>query len=123
MPGNYVWQIFKKFKIYGTVNNLPNYRKSKIFEDTELKEKAKNHILATASLRNSTRELGLSLYTTFLIQKSFTNLHPYKLKVRKELRAEDKALRVNFRKWFLNSSGRLFDPTLFFIFGQAQLLS
>ena len=76
LPENYVWRIFKKFKTYGTVNNLPNQRKSKVFEDTELMEKAKHQILATTSLRNSARELGLSLYT--LIRKSFTNLHPYK---------------------------------------------
>ena len=24
LPKNYVWRIFKKFKTYGTVNNLPN---------------------------------------------------------------------------------------------------
>ena len=28
---NYVWQILKKIKTYGTVNNLPNQRKSRIF--------------------------------------------------------------------------------------------
>ena len=67
----YVWRIVKKFKTYGTVNNLPNQRKSKVFEDTELMEKAKHQILATTSLRNSARELGLSLYTTFLIRDLF----------------------------------------------------
>ena len=76
-------EYLKKFKTYGTVNNLLNQRKSKVFEDTQLMEKAKDQILATTSLRNSARELGLSLYTTFLIRKSFSNLHPYKLKVLK----------------------------------------
>ena len=66
LPENYVWRIFKKFKTYGTVNNLPNQMQSKVFEDTELMEKAKHQILATTSLRNSARELGLSLYKNFV---------------------------------------------------------
>ena len=77
LPENYVWRIFKKFKTYGTVNNLPNQRKSKVFEDTELMEKAKHQILATTSLRNSARELGLSLYTSFLIRKSYLKKNVY----------------------------------------------
>lgn len=109
----YVHGLVNKLKTKGTINNIPRAKKS-LVKDEDFLAEIKNRLAARTSLRKVAREIGFSLTTVQKASKNITRLHPYRLRILKELKSEDKPLRVNFANWFLDNSGRLFDASLFF---------